>query len=822
MLPDLRFAGRRLLKSPGFTATALTTLALCFGATLTIFAVVDSVLLRPLPFPDADRLVTVYNTYPKAGVDRDGASLPNYYERRGQIAAFSDLAIIRPDTAIVGEPGSTERIDIARISPEFFQTLGVAPILGRSFAEEETTLQNDGVAILDDAYWRRQLHADPQALGRTIRMDGVAKKIVGILPPGFRFLSAEARVYLPYSSDPSSREPAQRHSGNQITMIARLRPGVSATQAEAEIAAHNAGLAASYPQAKMIAEVGFRSVVTSLHADHVQSLRPMLLLLEAGVLLLLLIGSVNLINLLLIRASSRAKELAIRQSMGATRGHVIREVLAETMLLAVLGGLGGLIVAAFGLELVRVLGAERLPLAAHLALDGRVATAALLGTVVLGAVFALPVVWFNLRTHVANALQSSSRTSTASHAAQRLRHMFIVAQIALAFVLLSGAGLLGLSLQRALAVSPGFRPDHVLSGQLTLPWKNYHGAAYLPFAEKLTAELSGQPGVIAAGLTTKLPLSGAGNQSGKSAVTVKGHAPRPGETVRAHYTYGVMGDYFAALGIPLQQGRFIDTADSHRTARVCVVDEDFVRHYWPTLSSSNGPNSDALGQRLFLGSRESSDTEAFTVVGVVGAVKQTDLTDNEALGTAYVPLAYRSDLQLFVVTRTSLPPESLGPTLRSVLRGLDPELPLSSLKTMDARLADSLIARRSPALLAGLFAGVALLLAAIGTDGVLSYAVAQREREIGVRLALGAQTAQIGRQFLSLGVRLLAAGTVLGVAGAWLAGRAMQTILFDVPALHPATLAATAAIMSTVALLACWLPARRASRVDPMVALRSE
>jgi len=822
MLSDLRFALRLLLKTPGFTATALATIALCLGANLTIFAVTDSVLLRPLPFPGADRLVTVFNTYPKAGVDRDGASLTNYYERRGKIAAFSGVAIIRPDSAIVGEPGSTESVGIARVSPGFFTTVGLPPVIGRSFQEGETTFQTDGVVILSDAYWRQRFNADPAVLGRKIRMDGNERQIVGVLPPSFRFLSTDARLYVPLSSDPANRGPGQRHSGNSIAMIARLAPGVSLAEAQSQIDAHNASVAESYPQAKMIADAGFRSVVVSLHADHVKSLRPILLLLQAGVLLLLLIGSVNLVNLLLIRASGRARELAIRQSMGATTRHVVRAVIAETMLLAVFGGLGGLIVAAHGIDLVRVLGAERLPLGARIAFDGRVAVAALLSSFALGVVIALPIAWFNLRTHLANAFQSASRTTTANRTAQRLRHAFIVTQIALAFVLLSAAGLLGLSLRRAMTVSSGFRPDHVLTGQLTLPWKDYHGPAYLPFVEKLSAEIARQPGVIATGLATKLPLSGAGVQSNKSAVTVKGHVARPGDSVRAHYTYGVTGDYFSAMGIPLQQGRFVVPADSRRETRVCVVDEDFIHRYWPTLSSSHGPKGDAIGQRLFLGSREGSDAEAFTVVGVVGAVKQTELTENETLGTVYVPLAYRSDLSLFVVTRASVPPESLGPTLRALVRQIDPDLPLNELRSMDARLADSLIARRSPALLAGIFAGVALLLAAVGTYGVLSYAVSQRQREIGVRMALGAQAAQIGRQFLSLGVRLLAAGTVLGVAGAWLAGRTMQTILFDVPALHFATLAATAAMMSAISLLACLLPARRATKVDPMTALRAE
>jgi predicted permease len=797
---------------PGFTAIAVAIIALCLGANLTVFAVIDSVLLRPLPFPEASRLVTIFNTYPRAGVDRDGASYTNYYERRGQIAAFRSLAIVRPDTAIVGDPGATERVETSRVSPEFFSTLGVPPIIGRSFTDDEMTYQTDGVVILTDAYWRQHFNADPAILHRTLRIDGYDRKIVGVLPPSFRFLSSRAGLYVPLSSNVERRTPADRHSGNSIMMIARLAPGATLADAQSQIDAHNASVASSYPRAQMIAEAGFRSVVVSLHADHVKSIRPVLLLLQTGVLFLLLIGAVNLINLLLIRASSRSRELAIRQSMGASRLHVIRSVLAETMVLAVLGGVAGLIVAAFGIDLVLWLGADQLPLGAQIAFDRRLATVAVVASIGFGAAIALPIAWFNLRAHLASALQSSSRSSTSNRAAQRLRHTFIVAQIALAFVLLSGAGLLGLSLRRAMAVSPGFRPDQVISGQFNLPWKNYHeSSALLTFTERLTAEISRLPGVTAVGLATRLPLSGF---SGKSAATVKGYVPPAGESVRAHYTYGVTGDYFAALGIPLRQGRFLSSNDSRQTDRSCVVDEAFAQRYWA--------KGDALGQKLFPGSTPRSDAEAFTVVGVVGSVKQAELTETETLGTVYYPLGHFSELQLFVVARTRETSAFLGSTLQTVVRGLDPELPLNDVRPMDTRIADTLVARRSPALLAGIFAAVALLLAAVGTYGVLSYAVSQRQREIGVRLALGAQAAQISRQFLSLGAKLLALGTLLGLVGAWLAGRAMQTVLFEVPALHLATLAVTAATMGVISFVACWWPARRATRVDPMIALRSE
>jgi predicted permease len=810
MLNDLRYAIRMLLKNPGFTVVAVLTVAVCIGANLSIFAVVDSVLLRSLPFPEPDRLVTLFNTYPKAGVARAAASLANYYERRGNISAFSHISIIREDRAIIGETGSTEQADIARVSPEFFTTLGVGPSMGRAFTDEEMTYQTDGVAVLTYTYWQQHFNADPHVLGRQVRMDGLQKTIVGVLPPGFRFLSSKAQLYLPLSSDPGAREAKYRHSNIDYEMIGRLNRQTSLAEAQSQIDRDNAARAAEYPNAKMIADAGFRTLVAPLRADHVKAVRPTLLLMQAGVFLLLLIGGVNLTNLLLIRANSRARELAIRQSLGASRWHVVRQVMTETVLLMLAGGLFGLGVGSGGIRLLTVLGVQQLPLGADVAFEGRLALVAIMGAVVLGMLVALPIVWFNLHGHPANALQSETRGGTASHAAQRLRHGFIVAQITLAFVLLAGAGLLGLSLKHAMAVSPGFRPDHLLTGQISLPWKNYPDwPSRLAFIERLLESVRHQPGVLAAGVINRAPFSG---EDDISAITVKGHVLQPGETLRGHYNHGVGGDIFTALGIPLREGRFLDNGDSNN--RVCVVDEDFARRYWP--------RGGAIGHRLFVGGNEGPDSEAFTIVGVVGPIKQTQLTEGQAQGTVYLPYQFRTVPNMFAVVRTRQPPGLFGPALQEIIRAIDPELPVSDLRSMEVRIADSLVIRRSPALLAVIFAGVALLLAAIGTYGVLAYAVSQRRREIGVRMALGALPGQIGRQFLSIGLRLLVAGMVLGIIGAWLAGRAMQSILFEAPILPMTTLAGTSVIMTLVSMAACWLPARRAAKVDPMEALRHE
>jgi len=814
-MTDLRFAFRQFRKAPAFTVTALTTIAICLGANLAIFAVIDSVLLRPLPFPQSNRLVTIFNSYPKAGVDNDGVSLTNYYERRGHIPAFSSLSIFRYGSEVVGDAGSTQQEELMRVSPDFFTTLGVNLAMGRTFTEAETItpVEDRGVIILTDAYWRLRCNSDPNVLGQILRVNGVPRKIVGVLPPDFRFLSSEARLFLPLTSTFEQRTPQQRHSGGGGThMIARLKDGATIAEAQAYTDAHNVTAEKDNPEAKMMAEAGFRSLVVSLHADHVRAIRPTLLLMQTSVFFLLLIGAVNLVNLLLIRASTRAKEMAIRQSMGASRLQVVKQVIVETVTLTSLGGLLGLVIGAWGIRLLEVLGADRLPLGAHIAFDARLALLGLAAAVLLGVVIALPIAWFNLDSRLAQALQAESRTGTISLAAQSLRHGFIVAQIALAFVLLAGAALLGLSLKKVMSVSPGFRADHVLTGQFTLPYGKYPGESSdrVGVLDRLLEAIGQQPGVAAAGMITNVPLSG---DNGKTAITPKGYVPPAGESLHGHYSYGVTGDYFTALGIPLREGRFLTSADSHRAERLCVVDEDFARRYWP--------KGGALGQRVFQGD-DSNNAKLFTIVGVVAAVKQADLTEPRGQGAVYLPFHYRDAWNIFVATRTSQRPEAFADSLRKLVRATDPELAIGDIRSMDTRVTESLIARRSPALLAGIFAAVALLLAAIGTYGVLGYAVAQRRREIGIRMALGARREQIGAQFLSLGLRLLASGTILGVIGAWLAGRAMQSVLFDVPRLPIATLLGTAFVMTSISLVACLIPARRATRVDPIVALRHE
>ena len=809
-LADLRQTLRRLLRERGFTATVLLTLTLCIAANVAIFAVVDAILVRALPFPHPEQLVTAINSYPGAGVERAGASLPNYYDRREAIKAFASTAIIQGGSAIVGEAGSPNRIDRDRVSPEFFATLGVPLAMGRTFNDDEMFYKGSSVAILTDEFWHKNFNADPQVLGRKFQVDTQPVTVIGVLPPGFRFLSSRAQFFVPAASNKEDRGADRRHSNN-FQLIARLAPGTSVTVAQAQMDAFNAHQVADDPYANLIKGAGYRTGVYSLHADHVREVRPILLLLQGGVLFLLLIGGVNLVNLLLIRASGRAKELAVRQALGASGRHIAREVLLETVMLSAGGGVLGLAAGAVGIRLLATLGTDRLPLGATVVLDGRVAAVALAASVLTGIALALPIIWFNLHGRLAPVLQAETRGGTVSRAAQRVRHGFIIAQVALAFVLLAGAGMLGLSLQRVLATAPGFRPDHVLTGQIALPWKNYpETKPRLAFIERLLADLRNQPGVSSVGLTSGLPMGG---NVDNNATSVEGVEIAPGGTIRAHYTSAAVGDYWQALGIPLVEGRLLEDADNHRDQKVCVVDQNFARRYWPGKS--------AVGHRIANGPTF-EEKEAHTIVGVVGNIKQTELAETGAQGAVYYPYQHYSAQNLSVVIRTPLEPAALGPLLQKVVLKLDPELPVDELKPMQSWIDESLVARRSPAVLAGIFAAVALLLAAVGTYGVLAYAVAQRRREIGVRMALGAQPQQVLAQFLGLGVKLLLAGITLGVLGAWADGRALQSVLFGVGTVHVGVLLVTAGIMMVVVLLAVFLPSYRASRVSPLEALRDE
>jgi predicted permease len=809
---DVRHAGRALWRDRGFTATAVLTFALCLGANVALFAVVNAVLIRPLPFPESDRLVAVGNAYPKAGVpDGIGVSVPHYLERRAGVAAFADAAAYRSGGETIGEAGSPDRVDAMRVTPSFFTVLRVKPALGRFFSEEEGTTGKTSVVVLSDGLWRQKFGADPAVVGRQVRLGGGAMStVIGVLPPDFRFLTHGAQLWTPLAFDDEQRKNENRHSNN-MNMIARLKPGASLAEAQSQIDALNLSALAGDPYGKIVQEAGFHTPVQAQQVQFVAKMRPALLMLQAGVLLLLLIGVVNLANLTLVRATGRTKELSVRQVLGAGRGRIARQLLTESLVLTLGGALPGLALGWAGLRALDSLGADKLPHAGPLQLDATVVLVAMAAAVVVGVLLALPVIWHSQQGNLAGALSVESRGGTTSRATHRLRHGLIMAQFALAFVLLAGVGLLGLSFARVLAVKPGFRPEHVLTGIVPLPRVSYKDEkARVAFIERLSRELQAVPGVAAAGFGTDVPFIGYGS---RNAVTVLGYEPKPGESLQAHPMTGVTGDYFPALGIPLRSGRFLTADDSARGERVCVIDEAMARRYW----GERNP----LGGQLLNGAPDSKE-KPYTIVGVVGTVKHDDLAVVQDAGAVYLPYAQFGGGQIVVALRATPAPATLAAALRTAVLRVDPNLPLSDVKTMEGRLEESLSDRRAPMYLAGIMATVALLLAGVGLYGVLAYAVAQRRREIGVRMALGAQPEQIHAQFLGLGSRLVLGGAALGALGAWFSGQAMSGLLFGVGTFHPGVVAGTAGVLVVVALLACLVPARRAARVPPMEALRSD
>ena len=808
LLRDVKQSVNSLRREKSFTITVLVIFALCLAANVAIFAVVDTVLLKPLPFFAPDRLIVSYNSYPKANVERAGTSVPHYLERKQGIAAFLDAAAYRTRGVTVGEAGSPERVDATIATPSFFHVLGANAALGRTFTEDEGQAGKNSVVVLSDQLWRQRFGADPAAVGRTMRIDGKESAIVGVMPPGFRFLSERAQLWTPLAFSDDDRKPDQRHSNN-MDLIARLRPGATLAQAQAEIDALNEQTLKGDPYAKLVTDAQFHTVVHDLRADYVADLRPVLLLLQVGVLFLLLIGAVNLANLLLVRATGRTKEYSVRRALGAGWAQLARALVVETSLLALAGGLLGLGLGAAALRGIGRLAADQLHLAAAPTLTPTVCLAALGASVLLGLVLAVPVVWHTLHSDLTVVLSTESRGGTTTRNVHRLRHTLIVAQIALAFILLAGTGLLGLSFTRVLAVAPGFRADSVLTGKLSLPGAKYPRKDRLAFVTRLTDAVRALPGVTSAGLISSLPFTDSGDNN---AISIEGRTLEPGESIQAHFTSGVAGDYFSALGVPLREGRFLTLDDSKIEQKVCVVDETVARRYWP--------KGGALGHRLTNGAPDAKADYA-TIVGVVGAVKQKDLAEPTAGGAVYFPYGNYASGSFVLAVRTAQAPQTLGPALRAAVLRLDPELPLTDLKAMSARVDESLASRRIPFLLAGIFAVVALLLAAVGIYGVLAYSVMQRQREIGVRMALGAQPGQILRQFLGLGGRLLAVGLPLGLIGAWLAGRAMTGLLFGVVPTNPLVLGGTALLLLIVAMTACLIPSRRAARVAPSVALRS-
>lgn len=812
LVSEVRLALRTLARDRGFSLTVLATFMLCVAANVAIFAVVRAVILRPLPFPEPGQLVVMFNSYPRAGAPRAGNSVPHYLERREHLKSVSGLAALRGRDAIVGDTGRTQRVGALRVTPNFFEVLGVGAQLGRTFRAEEAEEGGDAVVVLSHGFWQQHFGGDPGVVGRTLRVDGEPLTVVGVMPPEFRYdPTPEARMWTPLVFRADDRGPDRRHSNN-LNVVGRLAPGATVARLQDEVNALNERALEADPYRQPVIDAGFRTQVSGLHSDLTRDVRGALWLLQGGALFVLLIGGVNLANLMLVRASVRAKEVAIRRVLGAGCLCVVRHVVVENSLLAVAGAGLGLCLGAALLPLLDSLGLAELPRGSDARVDFAVAAVAVALALVTAWVLALPPLALHSNHRLGAALSVESRGGTTSRRQGRLREMLIVAQIALAFVLLTGAGLITFSFSRILKIDPGFRTEQLLTAQLNLPRPRY--AEFEPrraYVERLLAEFSRLPGVKSVAVSSGAPFAG---DVDSNVMMPENYEPAAGESVQAPFTVSVAGDFFTTLGVPLRDGRVLTAADGAAEPMIAVIDERYARRYWPDASP--------VGRRISEGTGREPDSKVYTIVGVVGSVKQTDLAEPVNVGAVYLPYRLRSTAGMVVSIRTDMLPAALAPGLQAAALRVDPEVPLFDVKSMSERVAASLGARRTPMVLASAFAGGALLLSAVGIYGVLAYTASQRRREMGIRLALGASPSHVHAIFLRLGVRLLLLGLAIGAPLILWLGEFLRGQLFGMEPTSPMVLAVAAGCVAWTAMVAAIVPARRAAATPAMEALRAD
>lgn len=802
---NLRYAVRTLRKAPGFTIIAALTLALGIGANTAIFSVINTVLLKPLPFTRPDELALVWGAYPDFG--RTATSLPDFLDYREGSDTFTQLSALAVTSSNLdlgrGEP---ERVSRALTTADFFQTLGVLPAAGRFFLPDEdrggasSVSAAEQVVVISHELWQSRFAGSADAIGRTVHLHGSPYTIIGVAPPGFHF-SSPVDVWTPLNLN------AEMHRrGEFLTLIGRLRPGTMLPQAERELKTISERLAEQYPDTNR----RIRAEVVSLREQVVGPVRPALLAFMAAVGLVLLIACANVANLALTRASIREREIAVRAALGAGRGRIVQQLLTESMVLALLGAGLGLFLAYIGVEVLRNTQTELVPRFAEVAIDLRVLGFTLLLALSTGVLFGLAPALQLGRTALSGSLRSGGRGVAGQAGVRRLRAALVLGEVAVAFVLLVGAGLLVRSLERMQQVDAGFEPSGVLTARVSLPALHYPEAAQrLAFFDRLLATLSSAPGVQTAALGSGLPLGGSANYL---AFSIEGR-PDDRDVMQDAHLFLVTPAYFDLLRIPLLQGRAFEDQDHANAPRVAIVNQTLARRYWPDRSP--------IGQRITFGDPAHPESQWLTVVGVVGDTRVTGLTD-APYAQIYRPYTQVGQGTMAVLLRTTGDPARLAGTLREAIRSQDPGLPVYDVKSMESFVGESIAQPRISTWLTTGFAGIALLLAAIGIYGVISYSVTQRTAEVGVRIALGARPADVLRLIIAQGMRPVIAGIVVGLAGAWLTARLIRGLLFGVSASDPLTFVVVPVFLAGIALLATYIPARRATRVDPMVALRAE
>jgi predicted permease len=818
LFSDLRVGLRLLWRDRAFAITAGLTLAVCIGANTALFSVVRGVLLKPLWMPEADRVVMAGNMYPGAGVYEPlGAAVPDYFDRLREVTVFSEQALFRQDNRSIDKDGSPLRVEGLSVTPSFFRVAGVTPRLGRTFTDQEGEIGSEFEVVISDGFWRTQLGGDPSAVGRDIRLDGRAYTVIGVMPPQFRPTDDEKALWTPMTFTAEEKSDNSRHSNN-AAYIARLKPGVTVEQAQAQIDALNAANLDRFPQFKeVIVNARFRTVVNRLQDQMVKDVRPTLYLMWGGALFVLLIGCVNVTNLALVRSRARLKELATRLALGGGTVRIARQLAIEHLLLALGSAVVGIAIGYVALRAMDVVSLQALPRSQDIFLDTVVVLYTLAAAAAIGLVLGLIPMAAMLSANVLSVLREEGRTATTGRGAQSLRRGLVIAQVGCAFVLLIGAGLLFASFRRVLAVDPGFTTERVLTGAVVLPDSRYKEPdTRRRFIDDALRRVQALPGVTAAGVTDTIPL---GNRASASAILAEGYKAQPGESFLAPAEVRVSSGYFEAIGVKLVAGRFFTDRDTATSTRVIIVDDRLARRFWP--------NQDPIGRRMYKPDDDAKDLTAvtdktvfFTVVGVVAEMKLRNLTDGDNLvGAYFFPLTQEPQNDLTFVLKAAADPGTLSGALRREVAAVDSQLPVFEMQPMSYWTDRSLAKRRSPALLSIAFGFVALFLSAIGIYGVLAYLVTQRTKEIGIRVALGSTAWAVFQLVLREGLLLVAAGLAAGGIGSYLLRRTLESQLFGVTSSNPVVLVLVSVVLAAVALVACALPARRATKIDPLVAL---
>jgi len=797
---DLRYGARMLLKNPGFTSIAMITLALGIGANASIFSVVNTVLLRPLPFKEPERLIMIRETklpqFPEFSV-----SPGNFLDWKKRNTVFERLvAINTPSFNLIGT-GDPEQISGMRVTEGFFAMLGAKPELGRDFLPEEDQPGRNNVVILSHGFWQRRFGGDPKIIDQTITLSGRIYTVIGVMPATFSFGGSETVLWTPmgFTSD-----DAQNHGGHFLSAIGQLKPGATLEQARSELSAIAGQLAQEYPDAN----TGWNVKLMPLHEFIVRSVETALLVLLGAVAFVLLIACANVANLLLARAAGREKEIAIRTALGAGRARIVRQLLTESALLALAGGVAGLLLAKWGTDLLLKLAPQNLPRMSDVSLDGRAlaftAAVTLLTGLFFGLVPALQASKPNLTETIKDA---GGRGSTEGGRRQFIRGSLVVLEMASALLLLVGAGLLIKSFWRLQRIDPGFNQNNALTASVSLPSRKYpEENQRSAFFQQLLEKVRALPGVQAAGASNVVPLGG----DYVLGFVIEGRPPlAPGAGQSTNY-YAVSADYFKAMGIPLLRGRVFTEQDTRNSMRVAVISESMAKRVFP--------NEDPIGKRIHV---TNGPTVFREIVGIVGDVKHYGLDQDTTLQT-YEPYTQQPFSFMTLVVRTAGDPTNLTSAIRNQVLSIDKEQPVSQVRTLEQRVSTSIAQQRFSMLLLGVFAAVAMVLAAVGIYGVLSYAAAQRTHEIGVRMALGARAGDVLKMVIGQGMKLALAGVALGSGAALALTQLMKRLLFGVTAADPMTYVVIALSLTLVALFACWIPARRAAKVDPMVALRVE